>query len=98
MKFFVLKGVERIVGINNCEYQIYDVVDFHDSDNLYNQMRKYSYREFFQMGAPARTMRHEVYYSEKNITLKDGRLLSHCDVFHHTHSYFMFVDAEDFKV
>jgi hypothetical protein len=97
MKFFVLKGIESTIGTDKCNYQFYDIVEF-DNDDLYEQMRKYAYREFYEMGAPARSMRETVYSSEKHIILKNNKTLSKTIAFHHTHSFFMFANASDFVV
>jgi acetyltransferase-like isoleucine patch superfamily enzyme len=99
MRYIVLKGRESTIGSLNCEYSIFDIIEIDYTKDQEEQLRKYSYRKFHELGAKARTMRKEVSHNKKNITLGDGSMFAEeIDMFQHTHTYFLFVPATNFVV
>lgn len=97
MKFFVMRGYEQSPGTKTCRYCVYDVVDLDPMKDIQEEMRKYSYRVFYEMGAPAKSMRETVYASKKNMNLGDSSVFAdEVDVFYHTHTFLMFVPSSVF--
>jgi hypothetical protein len=94
MRFLVLRGRGNPGNIE-CRYSIFDVVETSDT-NVDNQLRKYSYRTFYNMGARAKTMREMVYKTKKNVPMGDVNFCDPVDVYHHSHTYLMFVPMSAF--
>lgn len=94
--YFVMKGKHSSPGTDICEYQFFDVIDIDTARPINNQLRKYSYRIFRDMGAPVKHLKNDTYMYQKNVTLHTGiQLLSEVIVFHHTHTFLIFIDAEE---
>lgn len=65
----------------------------------YEELRKYSFRKFFEMGAKAKSMRDDVFHYKKTMTFGDGRtFIQGADVFHHTHSFLIFIPLTNFII
>lgn len=94
MKFLVLKGRGNPGNID-CKYSIFDVLEVGKTE-VESQLRKYSFRKFYEMGASAKTMREEVYTTKKAVFMNNS--VPFCDpvtVYHHTHTYLMFVPMKE---
>lgn len=86
-------------GYVNHTMEFYDIVEFDESLNLFNQQRKFSYRKFYEMGANPKTMRTDVVFCYRNIPLVGGKsfLSENVLCFQHTMTYFVFIPSSDFK-
>lgn len=94
--YFVMRGKHSTPGTDICEYNFFDVIDIDTNKPINNQLRKYSYRIFRDMGAVVKNLKNDTYMYQKNISLHTGiLLLSEVTVFHHTHTFLMFINAKE---
>jgi hypothetical protein len=99
-KFIVLYGKNNTPGTAGTRYEIFDTVKFDPKKDYQSQMRKYTFRKFYEKGRIAWRLRKEVFYRKRNIILYDGRIFAEkVRIFDHecTNEYFAFVPVECFK-
>ena len=99
-KFIVLYGKNSTPGSAGTRYEIFDTVKFDPKKDFETQMRKYSFRKFYENGKSAWSLRKNVFCRRRHIVLNDGRIFaSGIKIFDHemTNEYFAFVPVECFK-
>lgn len=99
-KFVVFKGNNYFPGSTDMSYQIFDTVTFDPRKDLVNQMRKYSYRRYFEEGKQAKKLRKEVFCYRRNIFTRQTKLFAGtAKIFSHEYSssYYVFVPMECFN-
>ena len=98
-KYIVLHGKNFTPGTAGTSYTIFDVVKFDPKKDLTTQMRKYSFRKFFESGKSAWRLKREVFCRRRHIVLHNGKIFAEgIKIFEHelTNEYYGFVPIECF--
>jgi len=70
-KFVAITARNLSVGSNGISYRIHDKVTFDPKKDIESQMRKYSYRYFYNIGKNPKKFRKEVFCRRRHII--DGK-------------------------
>jgi hypothetical protein len=100
-KYIVLYGKNSTPGTAGTKYEIFDTVNFDPKKDLHNQMRKYSFRKFYENGKRADRLRSEIFCRRRNIILHDGKIFAEkIKIFDDeiTNKWYGFVPAECFEI
>lgn len=87
-------------GTSGTKYEIFDTISFNPKKDIENQMRKYSYREFYKKGRNPFKLRKEVFCRRRHIFKGDGSIFAErVKLFDNesTNEYFAFVPMECFS-
>lgn len=75
-KFVIIHAKNWTVGTNGICYEIHDTVTFDPKKDLENQMRKYSYRFFYDKGRNPLKLRNEIFCRKRHILKGDGSIFA----------------------
>lgn len=98
-KFIILNGKNFTPGTAGTSYIIYDTITFDPKKDIENQMRKYSYRQFYRKGKNPFKLRKEIFCRRRHIIKNDGSFFAErVKIFEseQTNEYFAFVPMECF--
>lgn len=98
-KYVILSGRNYTPGTAGVSYEIFDTVTFDPKKDIENQMRKYSYRFFYNKGKNARKLRQEVFCRRRHILKGNGSIFAErVKIFDHEDGTFLaFVPKECFE-
>lgn len=75
-KFCVLSGRNVTPGSVGCKYEIFDVVEFKNSKDLEDDMRKYVIDRYVERGKSEECIEEDLFCRRRNVVLYDGRILA----------------------
>lgn len=98
-KFIVVHGVNSIPGRAGVSYEIYDVVEFKNSQDIEDDMRNYVINKSVEQGKNPKRLEEDLFCRRRHIVLHDGTIFApKIKVFDNemTNEFFGFVPVEVF--
>lgn len=99
MKFVVIKGMNWTPGSQGLKYEFFDFVDFDDSLSITDQMRKYTWRNLYDVDCRKNpsSFKDDVGQRQRHLNIINDDIFTAATIFDYypTGLYYGFIPLED---